>query len=210
MHERVVPTMLGSLVRLEPLDVRHVDGLAEAAQGDRSSYGYTTVPEGRDGAERYVREALAAGHRGDRIAFAQVRVHDETVVGSTSYLNLRFLPSVDAPFAVEIGHTWLTASARGSGLNADAKWQLFRFAFDEWGVQRVDLKTDARNERARASIAHLGARLEGVLRQWQPSVAPGEAGRLRDTAMFSVTRDEWPDVNERLQSRIAQGAHDGH
>ena len=69
-------------------------------------------------------------------------------------------------------------------------------------MDRVDIKTDARNEVARGAIAALGATFEGVLRAWQPSLAPGEEGRTRDTAMFAITPQQWPGVRTRLAERI--------
>jgi RimJ/RimL family protein N-acetyltransferase len=75
-------------------------------------------------------------------------------------------------------------------------------AFEVWGVARVDIKTDARNEQARRAIERLGARPEGVLRSWQPSLVPGEEGRLRDTAMYSVVAEEWPGVRDGLAARV--------
>jgi RimJ/RimL family protein N-acetyltransferase len=76
------------------------------------------------------------------------------------------------------------------------------YAFDEWGVSRVDLKTDARNERSRRAMSRIGATFEGVLRQWQPSQVAGEEALLRDSAMFSVMDFEWPAVCESLKSRL--------
>ena len=70
-------------------------------------------------------------------------------------------------------------------------------------VGRVDLKGDARNTRSRTAMARIGATFEGVLRQWQPSLVVGEETLLRDTAMYSVTADEWPTVRSNLEMRIA-------
>ena len=109
-------------------------------------------------------------------------------------------------FAVEIGWTWLAASAQRTGINAEAKLLLLTHAFETLRVARVDLKTDARNQRSRQAIARLGARFEGVLRSWSPSHVPGEEGRLRDSAMFSVTAAEWPDVKAHLAARVARRA----
>jgi RimJ/RimL family protein N-acetyltransferase len=92
-------------------------------------------------------------------------------------------------------------------MNVEAKLLLMRYAFETLGARRVDIKTDARNERSRTAIGRLGARFEGVLRNWQPSGAPGEDGMLRDTAMFSVTDTEWPDIEAGLLRRLA--AHSG-
>jgi N-acetyltransferase len=104
--------------------------------------------------------------------------------------------------AIEVGWTWLGASAQGTGMNAEAKFLLFSYAFETLGLARVDLKTDARNYRSWRAIGGLGARFEGVLRSWSPSRAPGEEGMLRDSAMFSVVAAEWPAAKSALATRL--------
>jgi N-acetyltransferase len=141
--------------------------------------------------------------------FAQVRLADGQPVGCTAYWDVRTWPGRDEPCAVEIGFTWLAASAQGAGVNAEAKLLLFTYAFETLGVARVDLKTDARNERSRRAIEALGARLEGVLRSWSPSWVPGEEGLLRDSAMYSVIAAEWPAVKAALAARVARKAAAG-
>ena len=89
---------------------------------------------------------------------------------------------------------------------AESKLLLLTHAFDTLRLARVDWKTDARNQRSRQAVERLGARFEGVLRGWGPSHAPGEEGRLRDSAMFSVTAAEWPDVRKHLAARLARRA----
>jgi RimJ/RimL family protein N-acetyltransferase len=188
----------GSLVRLEPLAAGHVPGLMAAAEEDRSAYAWTVVPRAGEMAA-YVAAQLA---RDGMMPFAQVRVSDEAPVGCTSFWNPRTWPGREDLFAVEIGWTWLAASAQRTGINTEAKLLLLQHAFDELGVARVDWKTDARNQRSRRAIEGLGARFEGVLRNWSPSHVPGEEGRLRDSAMFSVTDAEWPAVKSALSARI--------
>ena len=83
------------------------------------------------------------------------------------------------------------------------KLLLFTHAFENWGVARVDLKTDARNTLSRSAIERTGARFEGVLRNWSRSWAPGEDGRLRDSAMYSILDTEWPDCRTALRKRQA-------
>ncbi|HZU79403.1 MAG TPA: GNAT family protein [Acidimicrobiales bacterium] len=197
-----VPVLEGRVVRLEPLEERHVPDLAEAADADRASYGFTTVPQGPDGTATYVAAVLAAVASGDTVGFAQVRQSDGRAVGVTRYLTFRHAPEVGGLYAVEVGGTWLGAAAQRTGINVEAKLLLFGHAFEQWSVGRVDLKTDARNERSRAAIAALGATFEGVLHQWQPSHAVGETGMLRDTAMFSVVTGRWPDVRAELERRL--------
>ena len=191
----------GSKVRLEPLDDGHVPGLIAAAGEDRSAYDWTNVPQADDMAA-YVARQLA---RDGMTPFAQIRVSDEAPVGCTTLWNPRTWPDREDVYAVEIGWTWLAASAQRTGINAEAKLLLLQHAFEELGVARVDWKTDARNQRSRRAIEGLGARFEGVLRNWSPSHAPGEEGRLRDSAMFSVTAAEWPGVKSALSARIANG-----
>ena len=125
-------------------------------------------------------------------------------VGSTAFRALRFAPFEPFPYAVEVGATWLAASAQRTGINAEAKLLMFGHAFETWDAARVDLRTDARNERSRHAIRAVGARFEGVLRNWQPSLVQGEEGRYRDSAMFSVTAEEWPSTAALLRRRLAQ------
>lgn len=195
------PVLVGRRVRLEPLSQSHVPGLARAGAEERSTYGFTGVPNGPDDTTAYVADQLAAAARGEIVPFAQVAV-DGTVVGATRYLDLRCLPGSPLPYAVEIGGTWLAASAQRTGINVEAKLLLLRHAFEVMAVQRVDFRTDARNDRSRAALAALGAEPEGVLRSAQPSRVPGEEGLLRDTALFSVVAAEWPSVRDRLGARV--------
>ena len=194
--------MRGGVVALEPLDDRHLDDLVAAAAEDRRSFGFTTVPEGHAAATDYIATQLRAADAGELVPFAQVRLGDGRAVGCTAFLNLRSHPGRDDPFAVEIGWTWLSASAQRSGINTEAKLLLLGHAFEIWRVVRVDLKTDSRNERSRRAIERIGARFEGVLRNWQPSLVAGEQGRYRDSAMFSIVADEWPEVRSSLRARL--------
>lgn len=189
-------TLTGTHVRLEPLSDAHIDGLAAAAGEDRTTYDWTPVPDGIDGTRAYVGAILAMQARGETIPFAQVRITDNAPVGVTRYLTLR-------PHAVEIGGTWLGASAQRTPINTEAKLLLLTNAFETWHLGRVDFKTDARNERSRNAIARLGATFEGVLYNWQESHAAGEEGKLRDSAMFSITDVQWPTVKAGLEDRLA-------
>jgi N-acetyltransferase len=197
-----VPPLCGSLVRLEPLSASHVPDLTEAAEESRAAYGFTWVPRAAEVGD-YVREQR---ERSGLIPFAQIRLADGMAVGCTAYWDLRTWADSDRLRAIEVGFTWLAGSAQGTGINAEAKLLLFTYAFETLGVVRVDLKTDARNERSRRAIAATGARFEGVLRSWSPSWVAGEEGRLRDSAMFSVIAHEWPTVRSSLAARVEKAA----
>jgi RimJ/RimL family protein N-acetyltransferase len=195
--------LTGSLVRLEPLSASHVPALMRAAEEDRSAYAWTQVPRAGEVAA-YVAAQLT---RPGLTPFAQVRLRDGAAVGCTAYLNPRTWPASDDLYAIEIGWTWLAASAQRTGINRQAKLLLLTHAFEVLGLARADIKTDARNQRSRQAIEGLGARFEGVLRSWSPSHAPGEEGKMRDSAMFSVTAAEWPDVKSHLSTRLARAQY---
>ena len=191
--------LAGNIVRLEPLSPEHVPGLQMAAEGAATSP-FATVPA-PETVEDYVAHSLARRDTGAYAPFAQVEVATGRVVGHTAYLTPRWMPD-GRLFAVEVGSSWLSPTARGTAINPAAKLLLLTQALEDWGVDRVDIKTDARNAVARGAIAALGATFEGILRAWQPSLAPGEEGRPRDTAMFAITPQQWPGVRTRLVERI--------
>jgi RimJ/RimL family protein N-acetyltransferase len=198
-----VPVLEGPRVRLEHLAWGHAADLASAAEEDRSSYGFTWVPTAGQ-VEQYLRAQLGRVESGTMVAWAQIRMADGRAVGCTAYWDPRYWPGDTRLCAVEIGHTWLAASAQGTGINTESKLLLLRYAFEEWELARVDLKTDARNQRSRRAIEGLGARFEGVLRNWSQSWVPGEQGKLRDSAMFSIIAPEWPACRERLERELSR------
>ena len=175
-----------------------------AAGEDRGSYAFTWVPTPAEVGD-YIDAQLARAETGKLAPYAQVAIASGRAVGATAYWEPRPWPWPDGPAlsAVEVGFTWLAASAQGTGINTEAKLLLFGNAFDNWRVARVDLKTDARNLRSRAAIQRVGGRFEGVLRNWSRSWAPGEEGRLRDSAIYSIIDTEWPECRAALKARLA-------
>jgi RimJ/RimL family protein N-acetyltransferase len=179
----------------------HATDLQVAAEEDRSAYGFTAVPRAWQVTE-FLSAHLERVRDGKLAPFAQVRESDGRAVGCTAYWDPRLWPGRCDPCAIEIGWTWLAASAQRTGINVEAKFVLMEHAFESLGVVRVDLKTDARNERSRKAIERLGATFEGVLRAWSQSHAPGEEGRLRDSARFSVIASDWPTVKSYPHARL--------
>jgi N-acetyltransferase len=198
-----VPALRGFRVSLEPLSLDHVDGLTHAADEDRSTYSFTAIPPDFERMREYVEGLLEDQRTGVVVPFSQVDLATNSIVGMTRYLTIRYRPGDSTPFAVEIGGTWLAASAQRSGINTEAKFLLLQHAFDVWGVARVDLKTDSRNVRSRVAIARLGATFEGVLRHWQPSQVVGEENHYRDTAMYSIVDSQWPSISSQLRAVIS-------
>jgi N-acetyltransferase len=197
-----IPVLQGALVRLEPLSLTHSTDLADASEEDRSTFGHTWVP-GRMDIDHYISHQLQQAQSGKLTPLVQIRVADNRAVGCTAYWDPRAWPGrSNEPCAVEIGWTWLAASAQRTGINVDAKLLLLRHAFEHLGVARVDIKTDARNEQSRRAIEGLGATFEGILRKWSPSWVPGEEGKLRDSAMYSIIDVDWPRCEAILHRRL--------
>ena len=187
-------TLSGPLVTLEPLRRRHLPGLARAARGTDIWHYMAADLSAKGSLEPWYAEARRFEKARQQLPFAMRMTADGTLIGGTRYLNI-------APehLRLEIGWTWLAPSQWGGRVNAAAKLLLFEHAFETLGAQRVELRTDALNQRARRAILKLGAAEEGVLRRHM--VMPG--GRVRDTVQFAVIDEIWPAVKATLQARIA-------
>ena len=190
--------LAGRLVVLEPLAEGHREGLWRAADDDRV-WRLMTVRAGADRAsfDAWFDQALVAGAAGVELPFAITRAGGGEEIGSSRLMTLR-----PAHRGAEIGGSWLNPEAWGSGANAETKLLLLEHAFDALGCIRVEFKTEAVNERARAALLAIGARFEGILRKHMLV----RGGELRDSAYYSVIDDEWPAVRAHLQARVAAAA----
>jgi N-acetyltransferase len=202
VSELDVIALSGRFVILEPMSADHVEEIAAAGRGDRSSFGFTQVPDGDDEAADYVAWLLDDAAHGRAAPFVQRRVADGAVVGCTRFLNPLWPLGRAEPDEVEIGGTWLSASAQRTPINTEAKLLLLSHAFGWWNAQRVAICTDARNEQSRRAIERLGATFEGVMRRHRRSTRSGEVDTLRDTATYSIIIDEWPSIEARLRTFI--------
>ena len=187
----------GSLTVLEPLEPSHAEGLWRAAQAPEIWRWLAHVGSSREYFDRWLEMTLAASAEGREGAFATRDRRSGELVGSTRFLAVR-----PADRALEIGWTWLEPAAWGTGINVEQKLLLMRHAFETFGCVRVELKTDARNERSRAAMAALPARFEGVMRNHM--IVP-DVGQ-RDSAYYSVIEAEWPEVRANLERRLERFA----
>jgi N-acetyltransferase len=184
----------GSLVRLELLDERHVEELRAAAADPRLSAWLPVPLHEPRWFEWWLADARAASRERREVTFATVRVVDGVAIGSSRFMELR-----ERDRSVEVGWTWLAPAAWQTGANVEAKLLMLAAAFDAAGCVRVELKTDALNERSRAAMAALPAQFEGIHRQHRVRID----GSLRDSAWYSVIDGEWPAVRANLEQRLA-------
>ncbi|HUP31715.1 MAG TPA: GNAT family protein [Gaiellaceae bacterium] len=196
MAEWSTPVLEGELVRLEPMTLGHEDGLWEASRDERT-WAWLSVhqPQTREEMGAYLKDALANAAAGVEMPLVTVRRADGVVVGSTRYLALR-----PEHRSLEIGWTWLAPEAWGTGINVEAKLLMLEHAFETLGCLRVELKTDAQNERSRGAMAALPAQFEGVHRK----AMLVRGGQRRDSAWYSVIDDEWPEVRANLLRRLGR------
>ncbi len=193
----MTPTLSGRLVTLEPLAAKHADGLWEASRDPRLWRWLPIVqPPTREAWDSWMDEATARVADGLDLAFATVEAESRRTIGSTRFLALR-----PEHRSIEIGWTWLAPSAWSTGANTEAKLLQLQHAFETLGCRRVEFKTDALNERARAALAGLPARFEGIHRKHMLV----RRGENRDSAWYSVVDDDWPFVRSALLARLAQG-----
>jgi RimJ/RimL family protein N-acetyltransferase len=193
-------TLEGSVIRLEPILREHAELFWQAAK-DALDDIFQWIPyrmKTLEDFERLIEKALDEQARGESIVLATVERESGQVIGSTRFMNID-----RANRRVEIGSTWIAPAWQRTAVNTEAKFLMLRHAFEIWKCIRVELKTDALNQKSRNAILRLGAKEEGTLRKhlitW--------TGRVRDTVYFSILDTEWPEVKKRLERRLAKQAH---
>jgi N-acetyltransferase len=181
--------LVGKIVRVEPIEERHREGLREAAEREPQIHRYTNLYS--LGFDRWFDLALETDRE---VPFAVVV--DGRPVGSSRYLNVE-------PFhrRTEIGWTWLERAQWGTGANIETKFLLLQNAFDRWGAMRVEFKTDARNLRVRGALLGIGATFEGIFRKHM--ILPDS---IRDSAWYAIVDDDWPEVKAMLQAKVDRHA----
>lgn len=187
-------TLAGRHVHLEPLSLAHVDGLCEVGL-DPGLWRWTlTLIRTPDEMRAYVETALHEQEAGVSLPFATLDAVTGRPIGSTRFGNIS-----RENRRVEIGWTWVAGPWQRTPANTEAKYLMLRHAFEALGCVRVELKTDALNQRSRNAILRIGAKQEGILRRHTLS----QGGRMRDTVYFSILDDEWPAVRAALEAKLA-------
>ena len=197
----LAPVVLqGQSVRLEPLALDHLDALAEAGS-DPSLFRFVTgCGPTRDEMRAFIEGALEGQRAGTTLPFVTIDAASGRPIGSTRFGNI-----VPEHKRVEIGWTWIAPAFQRTGINTEAKYLMFRYAFEQLGCNRVELKTNALNARSRAAILRIGAKEEGTLRAHMVNAD----GTLRDSVYFSVIASEWPEVSARLLAMMERYARRG-
>jgi RimJ/RimL family protein N-acetyltransferase len=196
----VTPVKLsGSVVRLDPIRHEHAELFWEVAKNNLDDI-FRWIPyrmQTRDDFQLLVAKALQEQERGESVVFTTVEIASGRVIGSTRFMNIDRNNR-----RVEIGSTWIAPAWQRTAVNTEAKYLMLRHAFEVWGSFRVELKTDALNEKSRNAILRVGAKEEGTLRRHVVTWT----GRVRDSVYFSILDSEWPEVKARLEEKLRSRA----
>ncbi|MGE5055223.1 MAG: GNAT family N-acetyltransferase [Acidobacteriota bacterium] len=185
-------TIEGSAVRLEPIRAEHAELFWDVAKSDLEDI-FRWIPyamQTRADFQALIAKAQQEQDRGESVVFATVEQSSGKTIGSTRFMNID-----RANRRVEIGSTWIAPAWQRTAINTEAKYLMLRHAFEVWQCIRVELKTDALNQKSRQAILRIGAKEEGTLRRhlitW--------TGRVRDTVYFSILENEWPEAKQKLE-----------
>lgn len=187
-------TLEGRFVRLEPFAPRHYAALKRACEADTEIWELYPFSMRGDYFDVWAERTAQNRERGDALPYAVLCKGE--VVGVSVFV------AVDLPNRrVEIGNTFFRPDMRGGVVNPESKLLMFDHAFDS-GIRCVQLRVDALNARSRAAVSKLGAKQDGILRQDRITWT----GRTRDTVIFSLLVEEWPEVKARLVARLDKTA----
>ncbi|KTD06130.1 GNAT family acetyltransferase [Legionella gratiana] len=182
----------GSIIHLEPISLRHREGLSKAAD-DEQIWKYMPQNATKKFFDSWFNSCLDKMVTGEQIIYAVRCKANQAIVGATAYYGIQLENK-----SLVIGYSWYTPNLWGSKVNPEAKLLMLTQAFECWGINRVELGTDSRNIRSYNAIKKLGATEEGLLRQHmilQDKV-------ITDTIIFSILRSEWPDIKMGLINRL--------
>jgi RimJ/RimL family protein N-acetyltransferase len=185
--------LTGHRIALLPMRAQHAEGmLAAASDGELWQSLYTEVP-GPKTVDDYIARALTDRDQHGARPFVTILADSGQIVGST-----RFTKVDHGNRKCEIGYSWIAKSWQGSFANPEARYLMFRYAFEHMPWLRVQIQADALNLQSRAALRKLGATEEGVVRN--DRIMRG--GRVRDSAIYSVINTDWPRVRESLEARL--------
>jgi N-acetyltransferase len=183
----------GQVVRLKPLKLQHLDGLCAVGLDEEIWRWSPSQIKNYADMKNYVESALNEQKQGISLPFATVDKNTKKVVGSTRFGNIDVKNR-----RVEIGWTWIGKDWQRTAVNTEAKLLMLRHAFENWKCIRVELKTDALNEKSRKAILRIGAKEEGIFRQHMIT----DSGRFRDSVYYSILDTEWQNVKSNLEARV--------
>lgn len=191
-----IPTLENKQARLQPLEIKDVDSLAEIALAQPALFRFMSQSlESKGDVYSYVRKSLDEFNEGVAIPFLIIDKRSGKVAGTSRFGNI-----VKEYKRLEIGWTWISSEFHNSGLNKAMKFLMLQYAFETLNYNRVEIKTSEINYISRRAIESIGASFEGILRHH----VINDNGTLRNTVYYSILKEEWGEIKNRIFGRFQE------
>jgi len=181
--------LAGEKVKLIPLENAHFDELVQVAANEKIWEHISINGADKDRMLQHLKSAVLKRATGEQYPFTVIDRTKNKIIGSTLFHNI-----FPEHRKLEIGWTWYDPAYWRTGYNRECKLLLLTYCFETLKTVRVQLQTDEKNERSRTAILGIGGVFEGILRKERLRAN----GAFRNTAMYSIIDDEWPEVKKRL------------
>jgi RimJ/RimL family protein N-acetyltransferase len=180
---------------LRPLQLSDIEFLLTYAINEPETWSYSLInPAGEEGMKKYIGTTIQHRDQGTEYPFIVFDKTANAYAGSTRFYDIQL-----NNLSTQFGYTWYGKNFRRTGLNRHCKLLMLTYAFEKWGMERVEFRADARNERSVNAMKEIGCTVEGILR----SNNVIEAGGRRDSIILSILKDEWfNSVKENLRGKI--------
>ncbi len=180
---------------LRPLQNEDVDFLLPFALQEPEIWTYSaSSPIGEVGMTEYIAYAVEQRNLQTEYPFIVFDKKLKSYAGCTRFYDIKI------PFlTTQLGYTWYGKKFQRTGLNRNCKLLLLSYAFETWGMERVEFRADANNHRSVNAMKNIGCTVEGIMRSNMPTAT----GSRRDSIVLSILRDEWFDsVKKNLLKKI--------
>jgi N-acetyltransferase len=182
-------TLENDIVKLIPMDISHIDAIWEVCKHEAIWEHMSDHLMDYEQVVEYVTKKVKALEAQTDYSYVIVDNQTGKIIGSTTFMDIS-----QQHKRAEIGSTWITPSYWRTAVNSNCKFLLLQYAFEEWGLNRVQIKTGHENIRSQKAIERLGATKEGILRNHMIR----KEGTIRHTVMYSIIKEEWPEVKQHF------------
>jgi len=181
-------------VLIRPLKIDDIHNLLQIATRDTDLIRYSPSQIHTPSfLEKYVQKAVSDRNTKVRYPFIMFDKQSKEYAGSSS---MGYISNVDKN--VQIGWTWIGKKNQRTGLNRNCKYVMMQYIFETLEFERLEFRTDERNLQSRKAIEGIGGRFEGVLRSHM--LMPD--GYRRNTVCYSILRNEWSEIKNKLISTL--------
>jgi RimJ/RimL family protein N-acetyltransferase len=184
-------------VILRSLNFEDLENLLPFSLHEPQLWNYSLIHAiGKEGLINYIKLAIEGRLSEKEYPFIVFDKLNNQYAGSTRFYDIQLNNK-----SLQIGYTWYGQRFQGTGLNKHCKFLLLTFAFEKLGMQRVEFRADAKNERSILAMKSIGCKVEGILR----SNGIRADGTRRDSIVLSILKSEWENgLKDLLTSQLTK------